>query len=295
MSYDQRAELAQAIHRKTDGGNKIVDFLNDVLDQNLPDVRLTHRLQSARLLTRRGHFPKAELFIERHRQKRARGKSGGEQKRDSEFDSALQEIILAEAGPAFVAQWLIDVMQGRTPAIESGIDTFKVHHRMRAVRELLARGYDRDYTSPVEAETVRTVTENDRPRVSSNTHDATVMPSFAGIHSSDDPCAPLSHNHTEIESEDSEPMDEPIDYVAMAKEIVANLDPSELEEEPPSPHKPNYTMWEIIRKQPKPAITEEQARIGAARFHERIERQRRWRESGVKTPARKDHNYYDDG
>ena len=34
MFCDPRAELALAIHAKTDNGNKIVDFLNDVLDQN---------------------------------------------------------------------------------------------------------------------------------------------------------------------------------------------------------------------------------------------------------------------
>ena len=74
-----------------------------------------------------------------------------------------------------------------------------------------------------------------------------------------------------------------------------NLDPSELEEEPPTPYKPSYAMWDIINKQPRPVITEEHARIGAARFNARIERQIAWREAGVEIPTRKDHDSYDDG
>ena len=81
MTYDPRAELAQAIHRKTDNGNMIVDFLKDVLDQNVADVRLTHRLQSARMLTKYGHFPDAERFLQRHDNKRAPKSPGANRKR----------------------------------------------------------------------------------------------------------------------------------------------------------------------------------------------------------------------
>ncbi|MXY22134.1 MAG: hypothetical protein F4Y49_12480 [Dehalococcoidia bacterium] len=89
--------------------------------------------------------------------------------------------------------------------------------------------------------------------------------------------------------------EEPVDLVAIAKEIAENLDPSELEEEPPTTYKPSYAMWDIINKQPRPVITEEHARIGSARFNARIEQQIAWRESGVKIPTRKDRNEYDDG
>ena len=43
-------------------------------------------------------------------------------------------------------------------------------------------------------------------------------------------------------------------------------------------------MWDIIDSLPEPEITEEHARIGAALFHEAVEKQRLWRESGVKIP-----------
>ena len=286
MFCDPRAELALAIHSKTDGGNKIVDFLNNVLDRNIPDVRLHHQLQAARMLTKHGHFPDAELFIQRHSNRPGRKKttrSRADRKSDSEFDAALQKVILAEITPATTAQWLIDVMQGRTPAIETGIDTFKPHHRMRAVREILARAYDRDYDYtqttqddlrvPDQAE----ATPEDHPGASEQEYGE-----------SDDPEHPIN-----LVNPDSD--EEPIDYVAMAKEIVANLDPSEFEEEPPSNYKPDYSMWDIIDQQPQPVISEEHARIGAALFREAIQRQRLWEESDVKIPTRKDYDNYDDG
>ena len=72
----------------------------------------------------------------------------------------------------------------------------------------------------------------------------------------------------------------------MAKKIVANLDPSEFEEEPASDHKPNTTMWDIIDRQPPPVITEEHQRIALARLDEKLERRRLWKESTVKIPER---------
>ena len=178
-------------------------------------------------------------------------------------------------------------MQGRTPAIETGIDTFKPHHRMRAVREILARAYDRDYSYArttqadlrVPTQTEADVTPEEHPDASD-----------LQVGESENPENPIHP-----ENPDSDEEAEPIDYVAIAKEIAENLDPSELEEEPPTPYKPSYAMWDIINKQPRPVITEEHARIGAARFNARIEQQIAWREAGVKIPDRKDRDEYDDG
>ena len=302
MFCDPRAELAMAIHAKTDNGNKIVDFLNDVLDQSIPDVRLSHQLQAARMLTKHGHFPDAELFIQRHANKPNRKPSRREQKELSQFDAALAEVIRAEISPASTAQWLIDVMHGRTPAIETGIDTFKPHHRMRAVREILARAYDRDYDySHTTGADLRVPTQAEaEPTVITDTTvipaTSTVIPAKAGIHSHDT----TGHDQTEPtvgtkNSVNPDTDEEPVDLVAIAKEIAENLDPSELEEEPPTSYKPSYAMWDIINKQPRPVITEEHARIGAARFNARIEQQIAWREAGVKIPTRKDRDEYDDG
>ena len=76
---------------------------------------------------------------------------------------------------------------------------------------------------------------------------------------------------------------------------IEESDPSELEEEESDGRKIDYSMWEIIDSLPQPEITEEHARIGAALFREAVEKQRLWRESGMKIPARKDINGYDDG
>ena len=80
----------------------------------------------------------------------------------------------------------------------------------------------------------------------------------------------------------------------MAKEIVANLDPSEFEEEDDTGHKPDYSMWDYIESLPQPEMTEEHARIGAAMFREQIQRWRQWGKSDVKIPPEPDFNNYDD-
>lgn len=283
MFCDPRAELALAIHAKTDNGNKIVDFLNDVLDQNIPDVRLTHRLQSARMLTKHGHFPDAEQFIQRHANKPGPRKTRREVKETSEFDAALQKVILAEISPASTAQWLIDVMQGRTPAIETGIDTFKPHHRMRAVREILARAYDRDYSYATETRQPQThvaqpVAFEDADSVAEPTEQAT-----------EDADAVSNDAYT---PEEQAQIQEVLDRI---DRLVEEADPSEYEEEESSDRKIDYSMWDIIDSLPEPEITEEHARIGAALFYEAVEKQRLWRESNVKVPMRNDNSSYDDG
>ena len=301
MFCDPRAELALAIHAKTDNGNKIVDFLNDVLDQNIPDVRLSHRLQSARMLTKHGHFPDAERFIQRHSGKPNRKPFRREKKELSQFDAALAEVIRAEISPASTAQWLIDVVQGRTPAIETGIDTFKPHHRMRAVREILARAYDRDYDySQTTQADLRVPTQTDSDTtVPSNT---TVVPAKAGTQKAAGPATPevrpepatedaCTESNDAYTPEEQAQIQEVLDRI---NKIAEEADPSEYEEKS-SDRKIDYSMWDIIDSLPEPEITEEHARIGAALFHEAVEKQRIWRESSVKIPTRKDHDNYDDG
>ncbi len=266
MTPAPRAELAAAIHRKTRGGDSIVDFLTDVIDENIPDVRLTHRLQSARLLTKHGHFPKADRFIQQHKQTRKRAKSRSERKQDSEFDAALQNVILAEAGPAFIAQWLIDVMQGRTPAIELGLDTFKPHHRMKAVRELLARGYDQDYTFNTEAAPVPTPVATHTPENTENTPAAIEDPQPTAIG------AELTTDNYELTTDDSEEYDPEKDPIIIEMDrIIASIDPKDLVH-PPTPYKPDYSMWKIIEKIPVPYLGPEVHKIGAAKLDAMLER-----------------------
>ena len=283
MFCDPRAELALAIHRKTDNGNKIVDFLNDVLDQNIPDVRLNHQLQAARMLTKHGRFPDAELFIQRHSGKRGPGKTRRERKELSEFDAALKKVIFAEISPASTAQWLIDVMQGRTPAIETGIDTFKPHHRMRAVREILARAYDRDY------DYTRTTQADVRVPDQTDADSSVALDTEPTEQATEDADVASGNAYT---PEEEARIQEVLDRI---KKIAEEADLSEYEEEESSDRQIDYSMWDIIDSLPEPEISEEHARIGAALFYEAVEKQRLWRESNVKVPTQKDHDNYDDG
>ncbi len=283
MFCDPRAELALAIHRKTDNGNDIVDFLKDVLGQNIPDVRLNHQLQAARMLTKHGHFPDAELFIHRHSGRRGPGKTRRERKELSEFDDALKKVILAEITPASTAQWLIDVMHGRTPAIETGIDTFKAHHRMRAVREILARAYDRDY------DYTRTAQADVRVPDQTDADSSVALDTEPTEQATEDTDVASGNAYT---PEEEARIQEVLDRI---KKIAEEADPSEFEEEESSDRRIDYSMWDIIDSLPEPEITEEHARIGAALFYEAVEKQRLWRESNVKVPTQKDHYNYDDG
>ncbi len=252
---DPRAALAETIRRKTDNGNDVVDYLLDVLHERLDGVKHLHRERAASILTEYGDLA-AIRFMEKNRENRKTCKPANRQPRSEAGDSRFD---------AALAQAIRDKTNGAEDIADYLIDT------MNGIDSAIGSGLGKiahRHRVAAAIELLRRGFDYDRPGVSRDNTRAEPEPEIA---------------------------DEPVDYVAMAKEIVANLDNEELGEEPPTPHKPNYTMWEIIRKQPKPVITEEQARIGAARFHERIQRQIRWRESGVKTPARKDHDNYDDG
>ena len=281
---DPRAALAEYIRHKTDNGNQVVDYLHDVLHERLDGVKHGHRERAAAILTEYGDLA-AIRFQEKNKEEKKAKPSPKPRKReereDSEFDAALARVIRDKTNDAEdVADYLIDTMNGIDSAIESGLGKIRHQQRVSAAVELLRRGIDHDpkyaQTSTTPTLAAGLVTPEDHPDASEQA---------AG--ESDNPIHPVNP--------DSDEKAEPRDLVAIAKEIAENLDPSELEEEPPTPYKPSYAMWDIINKQPRPVITEEHARIGAARFNARIEQQIAWREAGVKIPTRKDRDEYDDG
>ena len=242
-----RERLAKIVAEETGGGRRIVKFFVQVAEGELHSegFQPCHRMDSAKELVKIG-LTEFEDYI--------RANSAPRKPRARRTNSPDADISpeIAEAREQ-LAEYARELTQdGRTvikmyTEVMEGVrndEGFKPHHRIAAARELIKRGFDETYTQPAPEVRPEPTTENDELIIE----------------------------------------EEPVDYVAMAKEIVANLDPSEFEEEPPSTHKPDYSMWDIIRKQPRPVITEEHARIGAARFNERMERQRLWRESGVKVP-----------
>ena len=264
---DPRAALAEYIRHKTDNGNKVVDYLHDVLEDRLDGVKHGHRIRAAAILTEYGDLAAIRFQEKNEEEKKARPSARPrkrEEREDSEFDAALARVIRDKTNDARdVADYLISAMNGIDSAIESGLGKIRHQQRVSAAAELLRRAFDRDPAAP-----------EVRPEPASVAEDA----------------EPTTEN-CELTTEKSEP----IDYVAMAKEIVASLDPSEFEEEPESDHTPDYSMWDIIDSLPQPEITEEHARIGAALFRETIQKQRLWEESNVKIPTRKDYDDYDDG
>ncbi len=246
-----RERLAKIVAEETGDGRRIVTFLVQVTEGELNSegFQPCHRIDSARELVKIG-LTEFEDYIQANstpRKPRARRTSTPDTDISPEIAQAREQL----------AEYARELTQdGRTvikmySEVMEGVrndEGFKPHHRIAAARELIKRGFDEAYTQSAPevrpTETPELITDDSELKID----------------------------------------EEPIDYVAMAKEIAENLDPSELEEEPPTPYKPSYAMWDIINKQPRPVITEEHARIGAARFNERMERQRQWRESNVKIP-----------
>ena len=78
------------------------------------------------------------------------------------------------------------------------------------------------------------------------------------------------------------------------KRIAEQVTPAEREAEEAAWRNVDLSMWDEIAAQPPPVITEEHARIGAAKFHEAVERWRAWDESDVQVPDPKDYPEYGD-
>ena len=199
---DPRAALAETIRRKTDNGNDVVDYLLDVLHERLDGVKHLHRERAASILTEYGDLA-AIRFMEKNRENRKTCKPANRQPRsdaeDSRFDAALAQVIRDKTNEAEdIADYLIDTMNGIDSAVGSGLGKIAHRHRVAAAIELLRRGFDYD-----------------RAR-------STAVPAYAGTRQDDRPGASRDHARAEPEPEIA---DEPVDYVAMAKEIVANLDP----------------------------------------------------------------------
>ena len=143
---------------------------------------------------------------------------------------------------------------------------FKPHHRIAAARELIKRGFDETHTRPA---------PDVRPEPAADSQELTDDDSeYVDAHISEE-------NMAEI--------------MRIIKHYSDQVTPEEREAHEASMRGVDLSMWETINKQPKPKITKEQARIGAARFDRRMERWKQWRESDVNVPDPKDYPNYDDG
>ena len=267
-----RERLAKIVAEETDDGRRVVRFFVQVAEGQRDDegFQSCHRMDAAKELVKIG-LTEFEDYVRANaapRKPRARTRLP-----EADLSPAVREAReqlaayareLTQDGRTVIRMYA-QVMEG-----DKNDEGFKPHHRIAAARELIKRGFDETHTHAASS---------------------TVIPAKAGIHQSDQPVTPEVRPTEDpeliIDNSELKIDEEPVDYVAMAKEIVANLDPSEFEEEPPSTHKPDYSMWDYIESLPQPEMTEEHARIGAAMFRETIERQRLWEKSNVKVPTQR--------
>ena len=258
--------LANIVAEETDGGRRVVRFFVKVAEGELDreGFKPNHRMDAAKELVKVGLTEFDDYIRSGQTAATRRAPRTRRPAPDPETEQARQELAdyareLTDDGRTVIRLYA-DVVDGLRED-----EGFKPHHRIAAGRELLKRGFDYECAHAQTSDDTQSASEA-RPHASE-----------LETGESDNPEHPI---HPENPASD----EEPVDLVAMAKEIVANLDPSEFEDEPPTDRKPNTTMWDIIEAQPRPVITEEHARIGAAKFHEQMERWRAWRDSDVKIP-----------
>ena len=268
-SLNPRERLASKIRARTNDGDDILHYLFEVFYEIPTGVAHGHRVQVARILIRYGHLsPFALVKLQELSPAESRKADRDAERADARLARTIRSMTDDAQG---IVSYMLNTMNGIDETSKRRI----AHNiRLAAARELLGRGYppecDCAHRAASETEVARSAADGSEP--TTETH----------APSADAPDNP----------EEQENIKEALEIV---KRISEETDPSEWEEDESSGHKSNYSIWEIIRKQPRPVITEEHARIGAARFHEAVERQMRWAESNVKIPTQKDHDNYDDG
>ena len=273
-----RERLARIVAEETGDGRRIVKFLVQVAEGELDSegFRPCHRMDSAKELVKIG-LTEFEDYVRANStppRTRARRTSAPDAGISPEIAQAREQLAayareLTQDGRTVIRMYA-EVMEG-----VRNDEGFMPHHRIAAARELIKRGFDEAYTQPA---------PEVRPEPGSTIIPAssTVVPTKAGTHASEP-----TTNESDTE--------EPTDYLAIVKRVVESLGPVEEEEKDPNGHKPDLSMWDAIEYPPLSEITEEHAQIGAALFHEALERDRLWKQANGITPTRKDHDNYDDG
>ena len=277
-----RERLAKIVAEETGDGRRIVRFLVQVADGELDhqDFKPCHRMDAAKELVKIGLTEFSDYIRANSTPPNPKAKRTSRPEADPspEIAQAREQLAayareLTQDGRT-VTRMYAEVMDGLRDD-----EGFKPHHRIAAARELIKRGFDETYTQP--APEVRP-TETSEPN-------STVIPTNAGTHT------PELEFDEEREAylESEENMAKLFEIVKRAAEQAS---PEEREAHEAAMRGKDLSMWDKIRKQPRPVITKEHARIGAARFHERLERWRAWDESGVEIPDPPEGlSHYDDG
>ena len=269
-----RERLAQIVAEETGGGRRIVTFFVQVAEGELNSegFQPCHRMDSAKELVKIG-LTEFEDYIQANstpRKPRAKRTSRPDTDISPEIAQAREQLAayareLTQDGRTVIRMYS-EVMDGLR-----NDEGFKPHHRIAAARELIKRGFDETYTSVVPDNTVTPVSEAE-PTTES---------------------AQLITDNSKLKIDE-----EPVDYLAIVKRVVESLDPADYEEEEEKDlgYTPDLSMWDAILDQPEPYISDEHAEIGAALFHEALERDRLWKEANANNPAptKEDHPTDDD-
>ncbi len=260
-------KLAKIVAEETSDGRRVVKFLVSAAEGDIEGFMPHHRMDAAKQLVKIG-LTEFDDYIRNNSSPSRRPDSGST--RSSADANLSPEVKAARSELARYARELTDdgrsVVRFYSNVMDGALDSdgFMPHHRIAAANKLIAIGF-----GPA-SEPVRPIADSSEP----TTEDPETADSDA--------------DNAEEEANTQK-------ILAKIDRIIEETDPSEFEEENNSGHKPDYSMWDYIESLPKPEISEEHARIGAALFHEAVERQIRWRDSNVKIPTRKDHDSYDDG
>ncbi len=272
-----RERLAKIVAEETGDGRRIVRFLVQVAEGELDSegFQPCHRMDSAKELVKIG-LTEFSDYIQANstpRKPRARRTSAPDSDISPEIAQAREQLAeyareLTQDGRTVIKMYA-EVMEG-----DRNDEGFKPHHRIAAARELIKRGFDETYTQPV-------------PEVRPEP-DSTVIPVTAGTHTLE----PTTDN-SQLKVDD----EEPVDYLAIVKRVVESLGPYEEEEKDPNGHKPDLSMWDMIEYPPLSEISDEHAEIGAALFHEAVERSKAWKRANANNPmpTKEDHPTHDDG
>ena len=249
--------LAQIVAEETDGGRTVVRFFVKVAQGELDceGFKPNHRMDAAKELVKVG-LTEFDDYI--HAGQTAATRRAPRTRRpapDPETERARQELAdyareLTDDGRTVIRLYA-DVMDGLRED-----EGFKPHHRIAAGRELLKRGFDYECAQS----------------------DADAQP---------------ASNDSELKTDDSELTDDYLEseenmaeILEIIKRAAEEVTPEEREAHEAAMRNVDLSMWDIIEAQPPPVITEEHARIGAAKFHEALERWRAWDESDVEIPER---------
>ena len=284
MSTNFQQSLSEHVARLTNNGESIVTFLHDAMNDDSGYFKQCHRLQAAGILAKHSKDEDALAYI-RENQPNPRNNPRNIHKEESLTKIHLAQLVERATGDGLIIiQHLIDVMQGRNPAVEEGLTPFKPHHRMTAASELIKLGC-----------CTSTLIPDGTGAHSAPTTDANeTQPTRRGVPRG----RPATHAEVQdLDGRTPEERENDAQVIAQhTQEIeqeLANM--TDEERNPPLKYEPNYSMWRQIGMggvTPPPPGQDMTEPI--QRMNEIIARQEKAFAAKMREKQRNDNDDYDD-